>query len=175
MSIALIYGTDTQNTERVAEQIQAYYGADTVNLFNLAEHDFEEILASYEYFIFGAPTWYDGELQADWEEAVPLLEETDLNGKHFAVFGLGDQLGYGDWFVDAIGIIADAAEGSGAQRVGDFPNENYDFVSSKGLRDGVFLGLPIDEDNQPDLTEERLFSWLEDIAEAFGIETALSV
>jgi len=168
MQIALFYGTDTDNTKRIAETIQSWLGEEIVALHNLAEVQIQALLPEYDFYIFGAPTWYDGELQTDWEDVVPLLRRADLRGKNFAVFGLGDQQGYGEWFVDAIGIIAEAAEAAGAKLSGTWPLEGYDFDESKAVRDGQFLGLPLDEDNQPELTEERLEAWLPQVLEGFG-------
>jgi flavodoxin I len=33
--------------------------------------------------------------------------------------------------------------------------------------DGMFVGLPIDEDNEYDLTEERLTAWVEKLKPVF--------
>ena len=52
----------------------------------------------YHYLIFGIPTWDYGELQEDWEEMWPELDSLDLSGKEVALYGLGDQQGYPEWF-----------------------------------------------------------------------------
>jgi flavodoxin I len=38
--------------------------------------------------------------------------------------------------------------------------EGYEFTESKAFRDGKFVGLALDEDNQSDLTEERIKKWV---------------
>jgi len=48
-----------------------------------------EKLQPYENLIFGVPTWFDGELPNYWDEFVPELEEADLRGKSFALYGAG--------------------------------------------------------------------------------------
>jgi flavodoxin I len=53
--------------------------------------------------------------------------------------------------------------GSGAQVVGEWPGDGYDFSFSAALEAGKFVGLVLDQDNQFDLTEERVASWLEQI------------
>ena len=55
----------------------------------------------------------------------------------------------------------DALKNSGAQIVGHWPNEGYEFNASSALEADKFVGLVIDQDNQYDLTDERLDAWLE--------------
>ena len=68
--IILIYGTDTGTTEHVIDT----YIIDQLELYN---YDYDlvevsEIVPSVwelnNFFILGIPTWYDGELQSDWED-----------------------------------------------------------------------------------------------------------
>lgn len=51
----------------------------------------------------------------------------------------------------ALRIIYNIFEKFGATIVGDFPVEGYDFEHSPAVRDGKFVGLPIDEVNQSEL------------------------
>jgi flavodoxin I len=60
-------------------------------------------------------------------------------------------------------VLADAAEKSGAKLVGRRPADGYDSSGSAALRDGRFVGLPLDEDNQSDLTESRIAEWVQQI------------
>jgi flavodoxin I len=167
--IGLFFGSDTGNTENIALKIRDMLGEEIVDLHNFAETEVEA-LAPYEYIIFGAPTWYDGELQSDWEVVLPQFDKIDFTGKKVAIFGLGDQWGYGEWFVDAIGIIADKVIERGGQIFGNWSTKGYEFDNSKGVRDGKFLGLAIDEDNQPEQTEERLNKWIPQVLSEFGLE-----
>ena len=81
--------------------------------------------------------------------------------KTVAVFGLGDQIGYSEYFVDGIGILAKVVLENGGKIIGHWPTEGYDYDESKGLlNEDYFYGLALDEDNQPELTEERLSIWL---------------
>jgi len=168
--IGLFYGTDTGNTETVSMQIREMLGGEeVVDLYNFGEHDAQAGIP-YEYVIVGAPTWYDGELQSDWEEILPEFENIDFTGKKVAIVGLGDQWGYGEWFCDAIGMIGEVIESKGGELVGFWSKEGYDYENSKGERDGMFMGLAIDEDNQPEMTQERLNAWLPQILQEFGLE-----
>lgn len=167
--IGLFYGTDTGNTENVAMIIRDMLGEDNVDVFNFGETEASEV-EGYDFLLLGAPTWYDGELQSDWEDIVPEFQGMDFSGKKVAIFGLGDQWGYGEWFVDAIGIIGDVIKDNGGEICGYWPNEGYEFDESKGLKGDRFMGLPIDEDNQPEMTEDRLNTWVPQVLQEFGIE-----
>ncbi|MBD2365029.1 flavodoxin FldA [Anabaena minutissima FACHB-250] len=165
--IGLFYGTQTGKTESVAEIIRDEFG-DGVTLHDMSQAeaaDFEE----YQYVIVGCPTWNMGELQSDWEGFFPELDDIDFNGKMVAYFGTGDQMGYADNFQDAIGILEEKISQRGGKTVGYWPTEGYDFNDSKALRNGKFVGLAIDEDNQSDLTDERIKAWVSQLKREFGL------
>ncbi len=114
------------------------------------------ILQQYEHLIIGCPTWDIGQLQADWDKAYNKLDTLDLSGKQVAIFGLGDQYGYPDSYCDAIGILAKKFASLGAELVGFTPTEGYEFTYSEGVKDGQFLGLALDEDNESDKSPLRV-------------------
>lgn len=159
--IGLFYGSSTCYTEFVAEKIVELLGADKVELHNVAESPLAA-MQSYDILLFGIPTWDYGELQEDWEAIWDDLDMVDLTGRHCGIFGLGDQLGYADWFQDAIGYLYYKLRSMNAQIVGYWPNQGYDFEESKGLTEDKthFFGLALDEENQPELTDKRLSTWL---------------
>lgn len=51
----------------------------------------------------------------------------------------------------------------GARVVGDWPSDGYEFNASAALQENRFVGLVLDQDNQHDLTEQRLDNWLAQI------------
>lgn len=53
------------------------------------------------------PTRDFGEIQEDWEAVWDQLDTLNLEGKIVALYGMGDQLGYGEWFLDALGMLHD--------------------------------------------------------------------
>ena len=77
-----------------------------------------------------------------------------------AVFGCGDQEGYGDNFCDAIQEMHAAFTAAGASMLGQVDASGYEHAESKSEVDGKFLGLPLDEDNQGDQTEDRVSDWV---------------
>ncbi len=174
--IGLFFGTDTGKTRKVAKMIKKLFDDDTmakpINVNRAVANDF----ASYEYLLLGTPTLGEGllpGLSADcenesWEEFLPQLEEVDFEGKTIAIYGLGDQEGYGEEFVDAIMEVYEFFNEKGAKIVGSWPTDGYEFSHSEAVVDGRFVGLALDLDNQSNLTEERLNAWLTSIADDFG-------
>ena len=168
--VGLFYGTDTGNTESIAYKIQAYLGKDLVVLHDVHGakiSDFEP----YEKIILGQPTWYCGELQSHWEDFWPNFKKIDFSGKQVAFFGLGDQLEYGEFFLDAMGLMHEVVLENGGEPVGYFPNEGFFCEASKALTEdeAFFVGLPLDEDQQPERTEQRIQLWIEQIRDEMGL------
>lgn len=162
--IGLFYGSSTCYTEIVAERIQQRLGKDKVDINNIVRVPITDVYL-YDFLIFGIPTWDYGELQEDWDAVWDDLADLDLSGKTAAVYGLGDQLGYPQWFQDALGYLYYQLQACGATMTGHWPNEGYHFQASQGLtEDGThFLGLALDEETQYDLTEDRINQWLESL------------
>lgn len=161
MKIGIFFGSTTGNTMRVANDLQdKLRPVGDVELYDIAESSTQP-MSDCDFIILGSPTWGFGELQDDWAGEIPFT--VDLTGKKVALFGLGDQMNFSDTFVDAMGILADEVEEAGAELVGTWPSDEYDFSGSLALKDGKFLGLAIDEENEPDLTDERLDKWIEQI------------
>jgi flavodoxin I len=163
--IAILYGPTGGNTEKTARLIAKALGEDQADLIPVKDAH-ESDLAPYSGIIFGGPTvgthtWSDPDQKNDWNLFLTRLYKMNLHGKNCAVFGLGDQVSYSFHFVDDIGIIADTAVQSGAKLVGLVDPEGYSFDESKAFRNGKFLGLPLDEDNEPELSTKRINHWVE--------------
>lgn len=169
-SIALFYGSSTCYTEFVAEKIAARLGEDNIDVFNV-ESEPLATAETYQYLILGIPTWDYGELQEDWENVWPDLDTLNLKGKYVALFGVGDQIGYPDWFLDAMGYLYHRVINCGATVVGFWPTEGYEFNESKALNEEAthFTGLAIDEENEFSLTDERIDRWCQQIMQEFGL------
>lgn len=168
--IGLFFGSDDGNTERVAYQIQHCLGEATVDVHDIA--DVTQLdFGRYQKVILGIPTWDFGQIQSDWEEFWDDIAAVDFSGKQVALFGLGDQFGYGDYFLDALGMLHDIVLASGAEIKGHWPTEGYEFEASKAEIPGAgqFVGLGIDEDQQEELTADRLNRWCAQIHAEFGL------
>lgn len=164
--IGLFYSKDAVKTSYIAEKIREKLGREEVKMI-LIEKAWQSDFFSFDNLIVGVSTWFDGELPTYWDEMVPEIESLDLKGKKVALFGLGDQVGYPDNFVDGLGILADAFEKAGATLVGFTSAEGYSFGHSKALRDDKWCGLVIDIENQSRLTNERIAAWCEQLKEEF--------
>ncbi len=158
-STAVFYGSDTGNTEAVAKKIAKQLNAD---IYDVAGKPSDK-LAAYDNLILGTSTMGLGDLQDDWGTFISELENADLSGKTVALFGLGDAEMYTDSFVDGMGEIYNSIKDKGCKIVGQVAAGNYEFDASTAVVDGNFVGLPLDEDNQSDLTDERLGAWIESI------------
>jgi flavodoxin I len=158
--IGIFFGSSTGNTEEVAQQLQETLGGDADTPRSVAGVTADE-LTRYEALILGTSTWGEGDLQDDWDDALSTLEATDLSGKKVALFGLGDQEGYPDSFVDGIGTLAASARKAGATVVGYVSTEGYEFDASQAVEGNDFVGLPLDNDNEADKTTGRISAWAE--------------
>lgn len=164
MKIGLFYGSSTCYTEMAAEKIQNILGKDLLDIHNIKDVSLS-LSAEYDILIYGISTWDFGELQEDWESHWEDVHGLDLSGKIVALYGLGDQQGYGEWFQDALGMLHDAIAPQSCARVGFWPNQGYEFIASKALTDdqSQFVGLSLDEESQYDQTDERIATWIEQI------------
>ena len=155
-NIGIFFGSDTGNTEKVAEKIATKLSLDAQDIAGNSSDIFDD----YDLLILGTPTANYGEMQPDWDYFVPEMEEADLKGKKVALFGLGDQVDYPDSFLDAMGELAEMVEDAGGELIGEWPTDGYAFNDSRAVKDGRFVGLALDEDRQPELTDDRIATWL---------------
>lgn len=167
MEVKLFFGSSTGNTEKVAKKIAAELGgliAESKDIKKSSVEDFDFV----DGFIIGLSTVDEGLLQEDWRRFWDEIEDVDFDGKVVALFGLGDQEKYGKWFVDGLGIVYDKLTGMGAKFVGSWPTDGYKWEATKSIRDGKFVGLVIDEDNQSDQTDARVKAWCAQIKPHFS-------
>lgn len=172
--IGLFYGSTTCYTEMAGEKIRdtinVLLESDTVIMHNIA-FDTLPMMAHYDYLILGIPTWDYGELQEDWEKYWDKLADIDFNAKTVALYGLGDQVGYPEWFQDALGYLWRKVRDLGAQTIGTWPNEGYDFDQSQALTEDQsrFVGLALDDENQLDVSDVFIDRWCRQIIGEFGL------
>ncbi len=160
MATAIFYATSTGNTQEIAHKIAKELGE--IEVFDLSNINISK-MDSYDKLILGGSTWGDGELNDDWEDIWADFCKLDLSSKTIALFGLGDQESYSYEFCSALGIIYEQIEKAGAKIVGFTSSEGYYHDSSKAQINDKFVGLVIDEDNQSDLTKQRVLDWVESI------------
>jgi flavodoxin I len=173
--VGIFFGTDTGNTRRIAKDIAvsltSAVAAKPVNIRNSSVED----LLKYDTLILGSPTYGEGQLPGlstgnateSWEEFLPKLTGQDFSGKKVAIYGLGNQKGYPDQFVDAMFYLFEQFKQCGATMIGSCETEGYKFKASKAIVDNRFVGLVLDQENQKELTDARLDTWLKMLANAW--------
>jgi flavodoxin long chain len=169
--IGIFYGSDTGHTEEVAQMLQELFSTAKADLFDVRKVSDISILNNYKLLIFGTPTWYLGELQGDMEDFKDKIASMDFAGRTIALFGLGDQIEYSDYYLDAMGMLYHFFAEKNAKIVGFWPTEGYNFSSVLALGDNIdkFVGLALDADNQPDETPTRVATWCEQLHNETGI------
>ena len=170
--IGIFYGPQLGSVEKVANLIAERLGKDRVELIPVKNCEGSEI-NKYDNVIFGASTigktnWDSEYKDTDWDVFATKLKDASWEGKKVAIYSLGDHIQYPEHFVDAIGWIYERLEELHAHVVGFCPAEEYVFTESEGVREGMFLGLPVDEDSEPEKTEERVNNWVNRLINEFG-------
>jgi flavodoxin I len=169
--IGIFFGTDTGNTRRVAKDIATTLGSKAAKPVNIRTASVCDLQA-YDFLILGTPTYGEGLLPGlstgnateSWEEFLPKLTGQDFSGKTIAIYGLGNQKSYPNEFVDAMFFLYDQFEQCNATLIGKWSTEGYNFKASKAVVDEHFVGLVLDQENQKDLTANRLDAWLKQLA-----------
>jgi flavodoxin I len=165
--IGIFYGSTTGTTGDVAGLIAGKLGVGAADVHDVAGADAGAV-DGYEVLILGSSTWGVGELQDDWYGFLEKLKKRNLSGKTVALFGCGDASSFGASFCDALGIIHDGLRATGCRFAGSVGDEGYGHDASAALVDGRFVGLPLDDVNEPRLTGPRVDAWLK------GLEAELS-
>ena len=156
----VIYGSSTGTCESIAEKIAQKLGCEALNVQELSA----DVVAQNQNLILGTSTWGAGELQDDWYDGLSVLKNADLSGKTIALFGCGDYSTYSDTFVGGIGELYDGIKQSGAKFIGAVSTDGYTFDESSAVVDGKFIGLPLDDINEDDKTDERINAWVAQIS-----------
>jgi len=171
--IGLFFGPEKGSVHRVAEKVKAALGEQNVEMISVNDAKPSDLL-KYDLIIFGISTvgketWDSNYSNTDWSKFFPNISKVDFSGKTVAIFGLGDHITYSSYFVNAMGVLAKDLLKNGATIVGKVDPSGYEFDESEAIIDGKFVGLPIDEDFEPELTDERVANWVKSIKPAFGL------
>ena len=156
----VIYGSSTGTCESIAEKIAQKLGCEAVNFQELSA----DVVAQNQNLIIGTSTLVAGVVQDDWYDGLSVLKNADLSGKTIALFGCGDCSTYSDTFVGGIGELYDGIKQSGAKFIGAVSTDGYTFDESSAVVDGKFIGLPLDDINEDDKTDERINAWVAQIS-----------
>ena len=162
--IGIFYGSSGGNTQSVAKTVAKKLGVGDNDIYDVGKAKASD-LSGYDVLLFGSSTWGLGDLQDDWEDFIREVANADLSGKKIALFGCGDSSSYPDTFCDAIGKIYQAVKDK-ATVIGFTDTAGYSFDASEAVVNSQFVGLALDEDNESNLTPQRIDNWTEIIQSA---------
>jgi flavodoxin I len=169
--VAIFFGPENGAVHRVAKSLALKMENLKPDLILVSEASADD-LARYDTIIFGISTigrdtWDQKFGNVDWAKFMPTVSSFNFTGKKVAVFGLGDHITYAYHFVNSMGGLAKLVVKNGGQLLGKVSPDGYTFQDSEALDAGLFLGLPIDEDFEPEFTEGRLNCWVEQLNKEF--------
>ncbi|WP_423128822.1 flavodoxin [Gaoshiqia sp. Z1-71] len=172
--IGLFFGPEKGSVHRVAEKVKTAIGDNLVDLISVNRASAAD-LEKYTKIIFGISTvgketWDSEYSNTDWARFFPEISKVDYSNKTIAVFGLGDHVTYPEHFVNAMGVLVKEIlkENENVNLIGQVEPSGYEFEDSEALIGGKFVGLPLDEDFEPELTDERIAAWLSSVKAGFG-------
>ena len=170
MKVGLFFGSTTGNTEEIAEKIADELKNQSVDVEIQDVANIEpDALLEHDKLVLASSTWHDGQLQDDWSCIYDDLDSIDFSGKEVGLVGLGDQEGYSDTFLNSIGFLAKTIEDKGGKIIGKWSTEGYEFDESDSLADdNHFYGLALDQENQDDLSDDRIANWVTQIKSEFS-------
>jgi flavodoxin I len=167
-SIGIFFGgKDNGSTAKVARKIQELLGKDKATIHNVSSAKTHDV-NKYDYLVLGTAAWGIGEMHSDWENFIEELLDAELANKKVAIYGLGDQAMYPESFVDGLGTIFCRLPFK-QNVVGFTATDGYKYYYSTAEKDGQFVGLAIDDDSQPELTDSRIEKWVKQVKKEFGI------
>lgn len=164
-TIGIFYATLSKNTLGIVDEIEFFLKKDDFKTFNVKK-GVEEI-KDFENLILVTPTYGVGEAHAAWMNNLKNLEKIDFTGKVVGLVGLGNQFAFGESFCGGIKHLYDIIIKNGGKVVGRTSTENYHFEETEIIEDDKFIGLALDEENQANLTPERIKNWIETIRAEF--------
>lgn len=162
-AIGLFYAPTGGNVHKIAKRIKNRIKDHPVEMFHITDITAEKFL-DYQNIILvsstlGKDAW-DKDETDEWSAFLPQLQKISLNGRQIALVGLGNHITYPNNFVDGMATLADFMEERGGVLIGRTETDGYTFNMSRALKDGLFVGLPLDEDCEPQKTEVRIEKWL---------------
>jgi flavodoxin I len=163
--IGIIYWPKNGSVENVAKKIYERFDKANADIYDILSIEATD-LVNYDCLIMGGSTvgaeiWQEAQANNKWNIFFNELNKLNLKKKEVAIFGLGDQILYPNNFVDGMALIKEEFEKRGAKIIGKWSTEGYRFKDSLAIEGDKFLGLAIDEDQQAELTDQRIDQWIE--------------
>jgi flavodoxin-B len=168
--LGIFYSPAGGNVHRVAKMLKKKIGANKVDMFCVNDVPAGKLL-DYKNLILvcsslGRSTW-EREQRDKWAKFFPQMRKISLKDRFVALVGLGDHITYPKNFVDGMGYMAELVSGLGATLVGKTSTDGYVYEDSTAVVDDLFVGLPLDEDFEPEKTNARIDKWLDMVLPEF--------
>jgi len=165
--IVLLYWPKEGSVEKSAKKLFESFDKNEIDIFDLDSFDLKN-LKNYKTIILGNSTvgaerWQDADNNNIWFSFFRELKDYDISKHQIALFGLGNQVLYPAHFVDGLGFLYEEVKNLNGNIIGKWPTEGYSFTDSEGVEDDYFYGLALDEDFEPELTQERINKWIEQL------------
>ena len=159
--IGIFYGSNTGYTADVAVRISEKMDVARADVYDVAGTAPSK-LGEYDIIVIGSSTWGDGDMENDMADFIDGAQALDLKGKKIAIFGCGDET-MTDTFCNAVGEIYRRLQPTGAEFIAPFNADGYTFTHTGAMVDGKIVGMVIDDVNHPELTDEKIDLWIEEI------------
>ena len=160
MGKLLVYATKSGDTKVVGEYIAAKLGFEVKDAKELSENDVKNASA----LILAVSTHGQGQIFANFEDKLSLLNEIDLGGKPVALVGVGNCERHGDDFCSGLSAFLPVLRN--AKLVGATDPDGYKFSYSRAFVNGKLLGLTIDYKGDKDW-QNRADKWVSVVAKEF--------
>ncbi len=162
-AIGLFYAPSGGSVHKVAKRIKQKIKDRKVDMLYIRDVKPEDFL-NYRNIILvsstsGKDAWNNDETD-EWAAFMPGLQKLRLDGRRIALVGLGNSVLYPNNFVDGLSNFADLIEEKGGILIGKTETDGYTYTLSRSIQDNLFMGLPLDEDNEANQTDARIEKWL---------------
>ena len=168
--LGIFYSPSGGSVHRVAKMLKKKIGADQVDMFCVSDIQADKLL-DYKNLILvcsslGRSTW-EREQRDRRAKFFPSMRKISLKDRFVALVGLGDHVIYPKNFVDGMGYMAELVTKLGGTLVGKTSTDGYVYEDSTAVIDDLFVGLPLDEDFEPEKTDARISKWLDMVLPEF--------
>lgn len=163
---AIFFSPVGGNVDSVANKLSELIGKDKVDIIPVKEVEKGDIHKYNQIILVGSTVgtdhWNNEIIVDEWPGFFSKTEDLGFENKKTALVGLGNSVLYPEHFADGMAILHDKIVQQKGKVLGFFDAKEYDYTDSEALNDeGLFCGLAIDEDNEPEFTTERLGKWVQ--------------
>ena len=162
---AIFFSPKGGNVDSVANKLGELIGNDKVDIIPVKEVEKGDLYKYNKIILVGSTVgtdhWNNEIVVDEWPEFFTKTEEISFENKKLALVGLGNSVLYPEHFADGMAVLYERIKEQNGEILGFFDAKVYDYTDSESVNDeGLFCGLAIDEDNEPELTTERLEKWI---------------